>query len=82
VLSIVCSQGTAWLLLDRYLWNFILRIFYLTLEKTLGLSRMQITGTSSAHIYDCVSLDSAWAEKSFRRNEYAHSMLDAFIFSP
>jgi hypothetical protein len=40
---------------------------------------LKITGTSSAFIYDCVCLDSAWAEKSFRGNKYAHSMLDAFF---
>lgn len=40
---------------------------------------MKITGTSSVFVYDCVSLDSAWAEKSFRGNKYGHSMLDAFF---
>jgi len=40
---------------------------------------MKITGTSSTFVYDCVSLDSACADKSFRGNKYAHSMLHAFF---
>jgi hypothetical protein len=58
--------------------GFLLNSF----EKINVWLKFDKTGTSSAYVFDHVSLDSAWVEKSFRGNEYAHSMSDTFFFFP